>query len=1721
MTNVNLIKYSSVFFSAFAIFFNVQSSFAVVTSYEFFTNNLSPKDILAEMGITKAGISSISAAIDYMEEAIGGDGVPMDRIKKANALLDGTQSLSGFNNFTVTATATRSSNTVSITGNDGSSSQTYSITYSSPIASGDTFTLTNGRKSIIFVNNSGGSITSASALTTYLVGAYPVNFVISNNISAKISALSILLAATSGGAAGTNTSIYGKTLTTILTGSISSSLGADLLASPTGDDATDLATARALLVLSLGATLQADIQTINAFLNGLGSGLTTQARIGSIFSQIDGTADYSGNIASKLTTRIQLIRSSASQLSTAIDDVADNVGGSASDLYGNIGAANSALGGSGTVIARIGSLGSASSLFSMIGATSLANLAAALGNTGSGNSAIAALLKSGSSSTSLYALIVGSSGILSQIDGTTTDSGNIAGKLTTQIQAIRSSGTQLSTAISAIATILGGTELDLYGNVGAANSALGGSGTLISRVATIYNALLASPTSVVITDLATARALLVLSLGATLQADAETLNALLNGTATGSTIEERIAAIFSQISNASSGNVTDELTTFIQAIRSSGTRLSTVISDVSNNVGGTASDLYGNVNTANTALDGVQSLSGLTSFTVTAAASNPGGNTVNIVGDDDYLSSITYSIAYSSPIASGNTFTLNTGSKSITFVNNSGGSITSAAALAAYLANAYPVSAIIKANTNTKATALKSLLGGNNYSVISNAVAIFSILGGTNSDLYSNVGAVNSSLGGSGVTTLAKIGSLGSASSLFSMIGVTSLANLTAALGNTGAGNSAIAALLNGSTGTSLYALLVGSSGILNQIDGTTTDSGNVSGKLTTQIQALNSSATQLSTAISAVNSSLGGSGTTINRTKSVNAALDGVQSLSGLTSFTVTTAATNSSGTISIMGNDGSAGRSYSVDTSVSGINLGDGTGGTTAIANGSTVTLTHAGSGNTITFVNNSGSSITSASSLATYLANAYPVSAIIKASTSTKTTALKALLGGNNYSAMSNAAAVFAILGGTNSDIYSNMNAANSSLGGDGTIIERIGNPTQGSSASNLAAIIGGTSTDLATQVGDPGADKTIISNIGGSTTNIQEALNALATILLNNTSFSSSLYTQASSMSTTLDNGLNSLPNGNTSATIGSAAASDGSGGVNITMSGLGSANGTYNLPAATITGNIANGSTFTLTNGSNNIVLYNRSGATINTQAKALSYLSSMYPATSQIATGVSDKISNGLNKMLGGSATSIRARIAAIDAILLTNPTGVIATDLATARALLVTSLGATFQADVEALNSLLNGTASGSTTQARIVNILSQIDGDTSGDVADKLIAQIQEIQSDATQLSTAISTVRTAIDGSSGAVVSGTGGSDFGFTSYSGTTSQVFADENITVSSNTITVKIGSDSYTYSASTSAINNGNTITFTGPSGESLVLIYTGGGINNDNASANANDLQVALNNFFQTGSSITPGNLSSKVAALGESIDGATSSNLMMGLANLGTVIDGSSSFSIAGTTGADFVVPAYDGATSQVFGADAFSNGGTTTISVTIGTDTYTYDNTDVTNIGGYGTIRFTNGSKSLIIQNNTGAPITAGTDQNTADSIVTALNTYFGNGSKLNAANLSAKIGNPTLNGTASNLAAVLGGPGSDIASLVGDPVTANGGISGLINAPNASNDHGVFSDLSGFQSATNIHDQFNAFFDLFASGSVTFDFSGGAPTSLADFVSRAVSRGLSEA
>jgi len=632
----------------------------------------------------------------------------------------------------------------------------------------------------------------------------------------------------------------------------------------------------------------------------------------------------------------------------------------------------------------------------------------------------------------------------------------------TLVATIAATGLNSETAVADYAAIRTALNIPSGTSAVATVQALGGGADPIDA------SLLTSPTGNATTDLATARALFVTSLGATLQVDAQTLNLLLNGAATSSTVQARIGA-----------------------------------------PGGTLTSLFAMIGVTGAA-------------NIAAALGNTGtGN-----------SSIGALLGGGAGIALYNAIV---GSTGILYQidgtpGDDGSSISSR------------LSPQIQAIEGS-ATQLSTAIGDVN-----------TILGGTNPDLYSNLVALNTILGLTG-TAYSRIGSLGSASSIVAMLGVTSPSSIAAALGNTGAGNSSISALLGGSGSTALYAVIVGSGGILSQLDGTITDSGNVSGKLTAQTQAIQGSATQLSSAISAANSALGGTGTILAR--------------------------------------------------------IGAPT-------------------------VNSSGSNLAT-------------------------------------------------VIGGSGADIAT-----------------RLGDP--GPNFVSLSAMIGGTSTTIVTQLGNVLGTNSIIANIGGSTASVQAALNALSVILVNNSTFGSSLYTQATTLSTNLDSGLSSLPNVGTYATVAATPASDGSGGVNITISsGLGSANGTYNLSSSTIGGAIANGATFTLINGSYNLVLVNKSGATINSQLGALRYLISMYPVSSQIATGISDKITNGLNKQLGGSATSTRSRIAAIDVMLLASPTGVVATDLTTLEGLIVGTPTGVLQTDIQTVNSSLNGTAAGSTVAARI----------------------------------------------------------------------------------------------------------------------------------------------------------------------------------------------------------------------------------------------------------------------------------------------------------------------------------------------------------------------------------------------------------------------------------
>jgi hypothetical protein len=929
-----------------------------------------------------------------------------------NAALDGVCGLTNLTSFIVTTPATNAGGTVNIVGHDGSPGQTYSMAFSSPIAPSGTITLTNGNKSITFVNNSGASIASASELAAYLAEAHPLNFLISNTTSDKIAAISGLF-----------------------------------------DDAANL-----------------QVQAIEA-----ASAVPVNREVN---ARLDGVQSVSGLSSFTVTT------------------AATDVGGT---------------------VRIVGDDGALGQTYAVVYASPIApNGTMTLSN---GGKSITFVNRSGATITSAAALaayLAGSYPLNSVISDTTVNKA------------------------TALLTALGGENYNAMG-----------------RVMDIGASLVLNPSGVLAPDIETLAGQIVLVPSGVLETDWRVLNSLLDGAAAGSTTQSRIVTLFGNVdgSDGSAGNITSKLNGQIIAIKLGAVQLSTAIGDV------------------NSLLDGA------------AAGSTTQARLVTLFGNVD-------------------------GS------DGSAGNITS--------------------KLNAQIIAIKP-----------GAVQLSTAIGGVNSLL--DGAAAGSTTQARLVTLFGNVdGSDGSAGNITSKLSAQIIAikpgtvQLSTAIGGV---NSLLDGAAAGSTTQARIVTLFGN------VDGSDGSAGNITSKLSTQITAIKPDAVQLSTAVSAVNAALGGSGVTQNRISMINAALDGVQTLSGLTHFTVTTSATNVGGTISIIGNDGVAGRAYSMDAT----NVGDGSGGTEPIPVGATFVLEHAGSGNTVTFINNSGGVIISAGALAAYLADSYPLNFVIRGSTATKVIALRTLLGGTNSSAMGQVM----------------------DLG-----VSLVVNPS------------GALATDV----------ETLAEKLVSVPSEVLETdLNTLSTALVGNTNFAQPLEAQVTTLSNTLDNSVSSLPNGGTYATIGTPAADDGGGGVNIVISaGLGGANGAYNLSAGTIAGGIANGSTFTLTNGGNDIVLYNRSGATLNTQAAAIRYLASMYPVGSQMAAGVSDKITNGINRLIGGVASSARARLAAVDASILNNPTGVVATDLQTANALFG-GAGSTTQARIEALNSLLDGVAAGSTTQARI----------------------------------------------------------------------------------------------------------------------------------------------------------------------------------------------------------------------------------------------------------------------------------------------------------------------------------------------------------------------------------------------------------------------------------
>jgi hypothetical protein len=210
------------------------------------------------------------------------------------------------------------------------------------------------------------------------------------------------------------------------------------------------------------------------------------------------------------------------------------------------------------------------------------------------------------------------------------------------------------------------------------------------------------------------------------------------------------------------------------------------------------------------------------------------------------------------------------------------------------------------------------------------------------------------------------------------------------------------------------------------------------------------------------------------------NSALDGVQGMSGLTSFKVTTAAMDYGNTVTIIGNDGGPGASYSIDVTAF-----------IPIVPDAAFTLTNISNGNSITFVNNCGSKIKNTNGLSAYLQIVYPPGTVLSADIYSKTQALQNVIG-------------------TPTDSRTD------------SLITCLGIPIQTGNQSSIAKIIGGVQSSgvtLSTLLGDPGKGN-IIGNIGGSTNSISDGLKVLGAGLCGDSSLDTSLIAQVDMISTSI-------------------------------------------------------------------------------------------------------------------------------------------------------------------------------------------------------------------------------------------------------------------------------------------------------------------------------------------------------------------------------------------------------------------------------------------------------------------------------------------------------------------------------------------------------------------------------------------------------------------------
>lgn len=402
---------------------------------------------------------------------------------------------------------------------------------------------------------------------------------------------------------------------------------------------------------------------------------------------------------------------------------------------------------------------------------------------------------------------------------------------------------------------------------------------------------------------------------------------------------------------------------------------------------------------------------------------------------------------------------------------------------------------------------------------------------------------------------------------------------------------------------------------------------------------------------------------------------------------------------------------------------------------------------------------------------------------------------------------------------------------------------------------------------------------------------------------------------------------------------------------------------------------------------------------------------------------------DAVDAALGSSGTVVE-RLTSLSDSILTAPTGVLETDLTSARELIGTP-AATLQADLDVIGQALDGT-----------------DPTAGAPIGDTLAGQVSSVQAGASDLGSAVSTVRTALGG---------------------------VDVSISGKVSSLNTRLGGTG-SAAGRTSAIHNALVTT----PGETL-----------------SEDLAAVRNTLVSSPGTTLQGDVSSLALLLNGTSNGSTL-QARIGYPTLGgnqsdltTVIgtNGSNLAAQVGDPGGSFAnVSAMIGTSDAASLAEGLGNGGvgTSSINALLGGSAATSPYRNI--VGSSGILSSIDGTTTD--SGTIAAKLNAQTATINADA--TQLNTSIGNVAARigHSGTLAARIGSPTVNGTTSSLSAAIGGSGTTLAAQVGDPVTADSGLSQLIGATGATNDGAVFSGegFNAFRNSPSLADQANAFLTL---------------------------------